>query len=96
MSWLTLNGKVFNVLHTPESTNKKGEKFGGKDRVQIMVEKTLQNDEVQFDLIDLTVDNPREYKPLVGQMVRISVGAFASNNGIQFYALKGLPPEVIQ
>lgn len=96
MSWLTLNGKVFNILHTPSSINKKGEKFGDKDRVQIMVEKNLQNDEIQFDLIDLTVENPQEYKKLVGQMVRISVGAFASGSGIQFYAIKGIPPEAIQ
>lgn len=96
MSWLTLNGKVFNVLHTPKGVKKSGEAFGDKDRVQIMVEKILQNDEIQFDLIDLTVDNPQTYKPLIGKLVRVPVGAFASQGGIQFFALKGTSPEVIQ
>lgn len=94
MTWLTLNGKVYNVLHTPAGQNKSGEKYGDKDRVQIMVEKRLQNDEVQFGLIDLTVDDLSAYRPLVGQMVSIPVGAFVSGQGIQFYALKGESPEV--
>jgi len=94
MTWLTLNGKVFNVLHTPAGQKKDGEKYGDKDRVQIMVEKRLQNDEVLFDLIDLTVENISVYKPLLGQMVSIPVGAFVSGKGIQFYALKGVSPEV--
>ena len=94
MAWLTLNGKVFNAMHTPAGTNKAGEKFGDKDRVQIMVEKRLQNDEVQFALIDLTVENLSVYRPLVGQLVSVPVGAYVSGSGIQFYAIKGEAPEV--
>lgn len=94
MSMLTLNGKIINVFDTPEGHDKKtGEIREAKFRIQIMAENELQNGQKRLDLVNLTVDRPEVYKPLVGQNVRVPVGVFASASGVQFYALKGAYPD---
>lgn len=96
MSMLTLNGQIINVFDTPESTNKNtGEIREAKFRIQIMAENELQNGQKRLDLVNLTVDRPEVYKQLVGQNVRVPVGAFVSGTSVQYYALKGAKPERI-
>jgi hypothetical protein len=95
MSMLLLNGQIINVFDTPESTDKKtGELRESKFRIQIMAENELQNGQKRVDLVNLTVDDPKLYKSLQGQNVRVPVGVFVSGNAAQFYALKGCKPEV--
>lgn len=95
MSMLLLNGQIINVFDTPESTDKKsGEIRESKFRIQIMAENELQNGQRRIDLVNLTVDDPKLYKSLQGQNVRVPVGAFVSGTSVQFYALKGCKPEV--
>jgi hypothetical protein len=97
MSMLTLNGQIINVFDTPETTDKKsGEIRESKFRIQVMAENELQNGQKRIDLVNLTVDNPALYKPLQGQRVRVPVGVFVSGSAVQYYALKGCKPEVIQ
>ena len=97
MSMLTLNGQIINVFDTPESTDRKcGEVRESKFRIQIMAENELQNGQKRIDLVNLTVDNPAVYKPLRGRIVRVPVGVFVSGSAIQYYALKGQKPEVLQ
>lgn len=95
MSMLLLNGQIINVFDTPESTDKKsGEVRESKFRIQIMAENELQNGQRRVDLVNLTVDDPKLYKSLQGQNVRVPVGVFVSGTAVQFYALKGCKPEV--
>jgi hypothetical protein len=95
MSMLLLNGQIINVFDTPETTDKKsGVIREAKFRIQIMAENELQNGQKRVDLVNLTVDDPKLYKSLQGQNVRVPVGVFVSGNTAQFYALKGCKPEV--
>jgi hypothetical protein len=59
-----------------------------------MAENELQNGQKRVDLVNLTVDDPKLYKTLQGQNVRVPVGVFVSGSAVQFYALKGCKPEV--
>lgn len=97
MSMLTLNGQIINVFDTPESTDRKtGEIREAKFRIQIMAENELQNGQKRFDLVNLSVDRPDVYKPLRGQFVRVPVGAFVNGSSVQYYALKGATPELME
>lgn len=95
MSMLTLNGQIVNVFDTPETVDRKtGELREAKFRIQIMAENELQNGQKRFDLVNLSVDMPELYKPLVGEIVRVPVGVFAQGTSVHFYALKGAKPEM--
>jgi hypothetical protein len=97
MSMLTLNGQVMNVFNTPESKDSKsGELRPAADRVQIHAENTLENGEKRFELVTLKVSNGDAYRKIVGNQVRIPVGAFVSGKSIVYYALKELPQVVSQ
>jgi hypothetical protein len=90
MSMLTLNGVVQNVFRTAQTTDRKtGEIIPSADRVQVFAENVLQNGEKRIELVTLKVENGDPYRKLVGQSVRIPVGAFVSGSSVQFYALKG-------
>lgn len=94
MSMLTLNGTVANVYASAQSTDREtGEVRESKPRVQIMAENTLQNGQKRLELVNLTVEDPEPYRKLQNRAVRVPVGVFVTNNGIQFYALKGQKPE---
>lgn len=89
MSMLTLNGTVLNVFDTPETKDpKSGEIRPAATRVQINAENTLENGQKRFELVTLKVDHGEKYRKLVGQAVRVPVGAFVSGKAIVFYALK--------
>lgn len=96
MSMLTLNGKIINVFETPTGTNKEGKAYGGLNRIQIMAENELQNGQKRVDLVNLTVDTISDFKPLIGQMVRIPVGVFVQDKSPSFYMLKNSKPELIK
>lgn len=90
MSMLTLNGTVMNVFDTPEKTDRKtGEVIPAASRVQLHAENTLENGQKRLELVTLKVSNADRYRELVGQQVRVPVGAFVAGGAIQFYALKG-------
>jgi hypothetical protein len=92
MSMLTLNGTVLNVFDTEASTDKKtGEIRPASTRVQIQAENTLPNGQKRFDMVTLKVTAGDLYKKLVGQPVRVPVGAFVANGAILYYALQELP-----
>jgi hypothetical protein len=94
MSMLHMSGQVINVFDVPEGVSKKtGEAYGGQFKIQLMAENELQNGQKRVELVDLTVDQPSLYKPLVGQRVRVPVGAFVNGTKVQFFALKGARPE---
>jgi len=92
MSMLTLNGLVLNVFDTPQSTDKKtGEVRPASTRVQIQAENTLENGQKRFDMVTLKVADSGAYKDLIGQHVRVPVGAFVANGSILYYSLKEMP-----
>jgi hypothetical protein len=88
MSMLTLNGLVQNVFSKPESKDEKtGEIRPASLHAQILAENVLQTGEKKFEMFTLKV-HTEAFRKLVGQQVRVPVGAFVANGGIMFYALR--------
>jgi hypothetical protein len=96
MAMLTLNGTVQNVFHKPESTDKKtGEIRPATDHAQILAENILESGEKRLDMVTLKIHAVDAYRKLVGQAVRVPVGAFVNGSNIQYYSLKNEPlPQV--
>lgn len=92
MSMLTLNGMVQNVFHKPETKDKEtGELRPATENVQILAENFLESGEKRLEMVTLKVHAGEVYRKLIGQMVRIPVGAFVTNNAILYYSLKTEP-----
>jgi len=89
MSMLTLNGIVQNVFTQPSSTDKvTGEIRPESTKAQILAENVQENGEKRLEMVTLKVHAGDAFRKLVGQFVRVPVGAFVASGKIQFYALK--------
>jgi hypothetical protein len=88
MAMLTLNGLVQNFYTQPERKDEKtGEIRPSSMHAQILAENVMQSGEKKFEMVTLKVHTDA-FKKLVGQHVRVPVGAFANNGSIMFYALR--------
>ena len=91
MSMLTLNGKLQNVFTQPESKDPKtGEIRPAALKAQVMAENITQSGEIKFEMVTLTVHSP-VFRELVGQQIRVAVGAFVANGAIMYYSLRNEP-----
>jgi len=89
MSMLTLNGTVQNVFAKPASTDPKtGEIRPASTHAQILAENILESGEKRLEMVTLKVHAADAFRKLVGQHVRVPVGAFVSGSSIQYYSLK--------
>lgn len=89
MSMLTLNGTVQNVFTSPASTDKAtGEIRPASTSAQILAENILESGEKRLEMVTLKVHAGEAYRKLVGQFVRVPVGAFVANGSIKYYSLK--------
>jgi hypothetical protein len=89
MSMLTLNGTVQNVFSSPSSTDKAtGEVRAASTSAQILAENILESGEKRLEMVTLKVQAGDAYRKLIGQFVRVPVGAFVANGSIKYYALK--------
>lgn len=88
MAMLTLNGLVQNFYTQPERKDEKtGEMRPSTMHAQILAENILQSGERKFEMVTLKV-HTEAFRNLVGQHVRVPVGAFAAKDGIMFYSLR--------
>lgn len=88
MAMLTLNGIVQNVYQQPETKDKEtGEIRPASLRAQILCENTTQSGEKRLEMVTLKVHTDA-FRKLVGQQVRVPVGAFVNGGAIMFYALR--------
>ena len=88
MSMLTLNGVLQNVYTQPERKDAKtGEIRPASLHAQILAENVTQSGETKFEMVTLKV-HTESFRALVGQKVRVPVGAFVANGGIMFYSLR--------
>ena len=96
MAMLTLNGTLHNVFSKAESTDKKtGEVRPATDHVQVLAENILESGERKLEMVTLKVHAIDAYRKLVGQAIRVPVGAFVRGDIIQYYSLKNEPlPQV--
>lgn len=92
MAMLTLNGLVLNVFDTPEKIDKKtGETYPAATRVQVQAENVLENGQKRVELVTLKVKLGDTYHKLIGKLVRVPVGCFASGGAVIYYALNETP-----
>lgn len=88
MAMLTLNGLVQNVFAKPESKDEKtGEIRPASLHAQILAENITPTGEKRLEMVTLKV-HTEAFRKLVGQKVRVPVGAFIANGSILYYALK--------
>ena len=88
MAMLTQNGIVKNVYQQPETKDKEtGEIRPASLRAQILCENTTQGGEKRLEMVTLKVHTDA-FRKLVGQKVRVPVGAFVNGGAIMFYALR--------
>ena len=90
---IKLEGTIINVFTQQGGTSKKtGEAFADRDKIQLMGELELPNGSIKHELIDLTVENGKEYESLKNKRVSIPCGALASGRNVIFYVAKGAKP----
>jgi hypothetical protein len=88
MAMLTLNGTLQNVFTKPESKDEKtGEIRPASLQAQILAENVTQTGEKKLEMVTLKV-HTEAFRKLVGQKIRIPVGAFVANGGIIYYSLR--------
>jgi hypothetical protein len=77
-----------NVYSQPErKDDKTGEIRPASLHAQILAENVTQSGETKLEMVTLKV-HTEDFRSLVGQKVRVPVGAFVANGGIMFYALR--------
>ena len=96
MAMLTLNGVVQNVFSKAQTIDKAtGEIRPASFHAQILAENILESGEKRLDMVTLKVHAAGVFSKLVGQHVRVPVGAFVNGSSIQYYSLKNEPlPQV--
>ena len=88
MSMLTLNGTLQNVFTTPERKDEKtGEIRPAALKAQMLAENVTQTGEMKLEMVTLTVHSDK-FRELVGQKIRVPVGAFVANGAIMYYSLR--------
>jgi len=80
MSMLSLTGVLVNTFRAPLRRGA-GEGEQEKDKIQLLGDIPLNNGEVRKDLITITVPDARKYESDAGQVISLSVGAFAAAKG---------------
>ena len=93
---IKLEGTVLNVFTQQGGTNKKGETFEDRDKVQILGALDLPNGDVKNELVTLSVENYRDFKDLINKKISIAVGAMAIGRNVVFYVAKGAQPQILE
>ena len=92
---IKLEGKLINVFTQEGGTNKKGESFDERDKIQVMGAIELPNGDVRHELFTLGVDNGRDYEPFINKKISVACGYFANGKTVVFYPAKGALPALI-
>ena len=88
MAMLTLNGVLQNVYSQPERKDEKtGEIRPAALKAQMLAETVTQTGEMKLEMVTLTVHSDK-FRELVGQKIRVPVGAFVANGAIMYYSLR--------
>lgn len=88
MAMLTLNGILHNCYEQAETKDREtGEIRPSALRAQILCENIMPTGEKRFEMVTLKVHS-ESFRKLVGQQVRVPVGAFVVGGSVQYYALK--------
>ena len=88
---LVLTGTLINVFKTQGGTNKKGEEYQGREKLQVMGQEQLSNGESKAALIEITCEDCQAWKSQLQKQVEIPVTAFA--RGGQIYLKTAAMPK---
>lgn len=91
---IKLEGMLVNTFRTQAGTNKKGEDYEAKQKIQILGNLELPNGDVKNELVDLSVDDISIFEPFKGKVISLDVGVMSSGKSVVFYARKGSKPMV--
>lgn len=87
-SMFTMTGVVMNVFITPRGVSKQtGDEFGGDDKVQIMGDIPLDNNQSKKQLVELRTSDPKTFENLVGKSVTLPISFYAPSKGSVIYFL---------
>lgn len=93
---LQITGQVMNLYTNEGGKNKDGEAFEPRHKVQLLGSVDLPNGDVKNDLVDLTVEDLKDWMALTGKHVTVDIGAFAPQKGhIIYFIKKGSKPHVM-
>lgn len=92
---LNLTGTVINVFTQQGGTNKKGETFEDRDKVQLLGALDLPNGGIKNELVTLSVENYRDFSEFLNKKISIAVGAMALGRSVVFYVAKGATPQLL-
>lgn len=93
---IEITGQLVNTFTVQAGTNKKGESYEAKDKIQLLGELEQPNGEKRMDMLTLTVDDLTAYVSLIGKRIRLPVGAMGtSGRGVLFFVRKGTQPQAI-
>ena len=93
---LNLTGTVIDVFTQQGGPNKKGESFEDRDKVQLLGALDLPNGGIKNELLNLTVENNRDFKDLLNQIITITIRVMAMGRNVIFYVAKGAQPQIVQ
>lgn len=86
---LNITGLVINTFKAPKGINKKGEEYGGQDKVQLLGELPLPDGSVKKELVTLTCEDSKAFEKSLNQEVSIPVGVMVFQGSPVFYIPKG-------
>ena len=81
---LELMGTLVNTYRTPSGENSKGEKYEGKQKLQILCLDQLASGEQKQSLLEVTCDDAAAWEPRKNKEVRIPVSVFARGSHLYF------------
>ena len=96
MSWLYLEGALLEVPKRPDRIDKgTGEVHQGRYQAQILVEKTLQNGQPDFQVVKVYTDDVEAFRAHVGKTVRVPVDCYTYRESweVSFKLPPGALPE---
>ena len=97
LSMFTVTGQVLKTFVQAGQVDKETGEVGKPSvKVQLMGEMPVQGGDTRFDMINLTIENEKDYSELKGKRVRVPLGFFAPQKGnIVYFIPKGSKPEVV-
>lgn len=89
---ISLRGTLINTFRVEAGTNKKGEAYEARDKIQILGSLSLPNGQHKNQIVDLTVEDSRVYDDFKNKLISIDCGAMAVGRNVVFYVSKGSKP----
>lgn len=92
---LQMTGLVVNTFTQAGGKNKDGEEYEERHKVQLLGAAVLPNGDTKQELVDLKVDDLKDWIPLKGKNVTVDIGAFSPSKGTIIFSIKkGSKPHV--